>query len=172
MPETWEPTLAVLSSRAIPENLIGFITNEAWQEAVLTWAGGSGLKLLQTRAQRRKHPDKPAFPVIYFSDDNDAKQYDSEVVPGAYSLVLEVVIQNADPDEATRQARIYAKAIESMILNIPKATLLDGTGAFAATLDTIETGFDRMKENKDRKNDFYQIFQVRAVWQLQMGYRS
>jgi hypothetical protein len=172
MPETWTPKLAVLSARAIPVNLLDYITNEERLQAVLEWAGDGNLKLLKTRRQRLQNKKLPQYPSIEFSDDNDAKKYASDIIGGAYSLVLETAVRSNDMDEAIRQARIYSTAVESMIVNIPRETLLTGTGAFAAVHDSIETGFEKLKKHTDRENDFLQVFQTRATWQLQAGFKS
>lgn len=160
----WTPTETIIHARAIPDNLLAYI--EANQEDALVWASGSAMKPIAEFSSTVANRDVPVFPSIAYSDDNDAADYTETLPIGAYSVVLEVMVNNSDPSIAVTQARSYAKAIVSMIRNCPPASLLPNTGLSVATLQTIETGFDPIKTN-EMQNDFLQMFQIRAVYNLQ-----
>jgi hypothetical protein len=82
-------------------------------------------------------------------------------------VIFEVMVQNADPNQAVAESRVYAAAIVSMIRNCPSGTVLSNTGAIANTeiLESIECNFDEIKTN-DTQNDFLQRFQIRVIYQL------
>lgn len=164
----WSPTRAILTPRAIPTNLLTYITDSTRQSDALTWAGGSTLKAFKTFAQSVANRAIPVYPSIAFSDDNDAQAFDGDVITGIYSCVFEVSIQNASADTATTNARIYQDAICSMIANCPTSTLITNTNAVHATLQGLECGFEPIKTN-DMQNDFLQVFQIRAVYLLHAG---
>ena len=166
MADPWVPTKAIVTARAIPDNLLAYTTNAARQAAALKWAGGNNLKLIRTVSNSLAEPAKPIYPSIAFSDDNDLADYTELVVPGAYSGVFELSIQNRDADTAVTQARIYDKAFKSMIRNCPSDILLTNTGAMDAILNTLESGFERIKGHTKRKNDFLQQFQIRFTYTL------
>jgi hypothetical protein len=76
-----------------------------------------------------------------------------------------MMVTNPDPNVAVVEARKYVKAVTSMIRNCPQATYTANTGtqAQAASLQTIEIGFDPIKSN-EMHNDFLQQFQIRATY--------
>lgn len=160
----WTPTLTVLTPRAIPVNLLTYVTNTTRQTDALTWAGDSSLKLIKTFSNSVANRAVPVFPSIAFSDDNDAQEFGEDVIQAAYSFTFEVSIQNANPDTAVTNARVYDKALRSMIVNCPASTLGTDTGCVtgSATVAAIETGFEPIKTN-EKQNDFLQQFQIRVT---------
>lgn len=164
----WSPTKSILSPRAIPTNLLTYITDATRQADALTWAGGSSLKAFKTFSQSVANRTIPIFPSIAFSDDNDEQAFNGDVIDGLYSCTFEVSIQNASADTASTNARIYQKAICSMIANCPTSTLITNTGAIHAVLLGLECGFEPIKTN-DMQNDFLQVFQIRASYSLTDG---
>ncbi len=159
----WTPNIAVLTARAIPDTLLTFF--ETNQADALTWAGGANLKKFKSFANsviESRAAKTPVYPSIAFLDDTDAQELSDDLIGGAYAFTFEVSIQNRNPDQAVTDARIYAKAICSMIANCELKT---GTGAVKAVLDRIEIGFEEIQSN-EKQNDFLQVFQVRGTVQL------
>ena len=156
----WTPTKAIITARAIPQNLLTWVTDADRQADALTWAGGQGYKAIKTFSQSVANRTVPVYPAIAFSDDNDLQDFGDDLIAGGYSCVLEVSIQNANPDTAVTQARIYAEAIVSMIVNC--TTLSTDTGADLVTIQQIEVGFEQIKSN-EKQNDFLQQFQIRVT---------
>lgn len=163
----WEPTYSVINARAIADNLLAYF--ETNQAAALTWAGGGSLKPFKKFSNSVGDRLKPVFPSIAFSDDNDAVDYTLDLPEGAYSLTFQLSIQNADPDTATTQARVYALAVLSMIRNCPPDTLAANTHTFERgnVLESMECGFDPIMAHENRQNDFLQVLQIRTVFKLQ-----
>ena len=161
----WTPANKTIDAQVIADNLLAYFA--ANQVEALAWASGSTLKPFKNFSATVANRSVPVYPAIAFSDDNDAVDYAADNLQAAYSVTFEVMIQNADPSTAIQQARLYLKAIVSMIRNIPHATLSANSGAVdnATTLQTIETGFEPIKSN-ETQTDFLQMFQVRATFAL------
>lgn len=164
---TWTPALTTLNTRAVASNVLTYVADAARQGDAYAWAGNSSLKLIKTIANSVASRTTPFYPSIAFSDDNDIQNFEDDLIVAAYSFILEISIQNANPDTAVTQARTYAKAIVSMIRNCPLATFAASTGAdtAATVIDTIEVGFEQIKTN-EMQNDFLQQFQVRTTCRL------
>lgn len=164
---TWSPSRQIITARAIPENLLTYITDATRCGDALTWAGGTGYKLLKKYTTSVLARTSPVFPCIAFQDDTDDQAFGDQII-GAYSVTFEVSVQNANVDTALTQARIYEKAIASMIVNCPFSTLAANTGAVNALVEGIEVGFLPIKTN-EQQNDFLQQFQVRVLISITMG---
>ena len=168
----WTPNRAIISARAIPENLLTYVTDATRCRDTLDWALGSSTastyKLLQKYTTSVLARSTPVFPSIAFQDDTDGQDLSGDNIVGIYSVLFEVSIQNASADTATTQARVYSKAIKSMIANCPVSTLTSGTGATNAQVLSLETGFLPIKTN-EKQNDFLQQFQVKAGISITLG---
>lgn len=159
----WTPTKAIITPRAIPDNLLTYCTDSTRQTDAFTWAGDSSLKLLKKYNSHVFANSTPVFPAIAFNDDSDAQDFSEDMLMCAYSFMFEVSIQTATPDTAVSQARTYDKAIRSMILNCPAATIGANTGYTSITILQIETGFERIKAHESQANNFLQQFQIRVT---------
>lgn len=167
----WSPTYTVINARAIADNLLTYCLDSTRQSDAWTWAGGTGTyravsKFSDTVGSR----GTPAFPAIQFLDDEDAVDYENDVLQGVYIVTFEMMVQSGVLATAISDARTYAIAFTSMIRNCPAATLGASTGATAATvrLMGLETGFDPIKTN-EKQNDFLQTLKIRATFQLAVG---
>lgn len=164
---TWNPTLTVITPRALAINLLEYAIDEDRQTDALTWAGGENFKLVKTFSQTIANRAIPVYPSIAIVDDNDAQDMAEDIIQGGYQVTFEMQIQNANPDTAAANAEIYRKAFCSMFVNCPQATLITNSGATNATLQTMETNFDPIKAN-EAQNDFLQTFQVRLGYSLNL----
>ncbi len=161
----WTPSLSIVLSRAIATNLLTYFA--ANQVDALTWAGGVNLKPIAKFADSTADRTAPVYPAISFLSDNDAVAYGDDLLSAGYNVVFELMIQNPNPNTAITDARIYAKAFVSMIVNCPATSLEVNTGATprSVVLQSVDTGFDPIKTN-DNQTDFMQQFQVRATYTL------
>lgn len=164
----WTPTRSIITARAIPENLLTYVTDATRCADALTWASGTGYKLLKKYTTSALARTTPIYPCIAFEDDTDKQDLSGDLIDAVYSVIFEVSIQNATADTALTQARVYAKAISSMIVNCPTATLITNTGAVFGVIEAIEVGFLPIKTN-EKQNDFLQQFQIRATFSLTTG---
>jgi hypothetical protein len=161
---TYTPTKAIINAGVIPENLMTWII--AQQAGAITWAGGTSYKTLQKYSSSVLDRATPVFPAIAFDDDEDDQDFTQDVIDSAYETTFEVSIQNASPDTAVTQAKIYRKAICSLILNCPDATLIANTGALSgAVLIKMRTKFSPIKTN-EAQNDFLQQFKIGVTYLL------
>lgn len=163
---TYSPKFNIINAGVIADNLMTWVI--AQQADALTWAGGTGYKALQKYASSVLDRSTPVFPAIAFADDEDDQDFTEDVIPSAYEVGFEVSIQNANPDTAVTQAKIYRKAICSLIANCPDATLIANTGALSgAVLLKMRTKFSPIKTN-EAQSDFLQQFEVRVTYLLNM----
>ena len=167
----YTPTRNLLTPRVIPDNLLTYCLDGTRQRDALDWALGSSsaatYKLIKKFSASVANRTTPVFPSIAFAEDSDAQDVSGDVIPGAYSVTFEISIQNANPDTAVTQSRVYQKAFASMMLNCPAATIGENTGGTvgATTVQLIEIGFDQIKTN-EKQNDFLQQFQIRLTISL------
>lgn len=164
----WSPTKAIITARAIPENLLTYVTDATRCADALTWAGGSSYAVLKKYTTSALARTTPIYPCIAFEDDQDKQDLSGDLIEAVYSVIFELSIQNASADTATLKARIYAKAVSSMIVNCPTATLITNTGAVFGLVEAIEVGFMPIKTN-EKQNDFLQQFQIRTTISLTTG---
>lgn len=162
---TYSPTLVILTPRAIALNLLGYFAST--QADALTWAGNGNLIPIQEFAASVGNRSEPVFPYIATETDEDAVIYGGDSIDSLYRVQFELVIENPDPNAATANAKIYAKAICSMILNCPPATLGANTGADGHDIRCREiiTGFEPIGTN-DAEDDFFQEVKIRAEFTL------
>ena len=167
----YTPTRNLLTPRVIPENLLTYCLDATRQRDALDWALGSSsaatYKLIKKFSNSVANRTTPVFPSIAFSDDEDSQDVSEDTIPGVYIVMFEISIQNASPDTAVTQARVYQKAFSSMMLNCPAATLGANTGGTAAAtlVQLIQHNFEQIKTN-EKQNDFLQQFQIRLTISL------
>ena len=162
----WSDTYKVIDARKIVSNLFTYFqTNQA---DALLWAHGSALKDFKQFADSVANRATPAFPSIAFKRDSTKWDATGDVVETEYSVVFEMVIENPSPTLAVSQGRSYAKAVASMILNCPTATLLANTGAVTGVVTEMADNFTEIKSN-DTQNDFFQEIEIGATFSLVTG---
>lgn len=163
----WTPTKVTLNPRVIPENLLTYCTDATRQAEALTWASGTGLRLIKTVAALNANKSLPPYPSVEFSDDNDEQAYGDDLIPCVYSLTLNFGVQATTAAVALANARKYDAAFRSMIVNCPAATLGASTGGTVATaqVENIQTGFLVIKAGNQGKatSDFLQEFQIKVM---------
>jgi hypothetical protein len=162
---TYTPARVVVTPRAIPDNILAWAIDATRQADALTWAGNGNLKLIKEYSKSVANRLQPVYPSVAFAQDDDAQDLSQTALTAAYSATFEFSVQNAVPDTAVTNARVYARAFMSLFANCPDATLLANTGARSVALHTMETSFDPIKTN-EQQNDFLQQFQVRVTYAL------
>lgn len=161
----YAPTQKVIDTRFIGRNILAYV--EATQEEALPWANdGEDLKTFQQFADSLANRLKPVMPSIAIADDSQATIFDGDVLQPVYRIVFEVMIGGANPNGLFTQAKRYAYALESLLLNIPSATVTaDSENLISVKPSTFETDFDAIGVN-DSKNYFMQMFQTKATYLL------
>lgn len=162
----WTDTYKVIDARKIASNLLAYF--ETNQTDALLWAHGSALKDFQQFSDSVANRAYPVFPSIAFKRDSTRTKGDGDLLETEYSLIFEVVIENPGANTVVTQARSYAKAIASMMVNCPDSTLYANTGAVKGVITELADNFDEVKAN-DTQNDFFQEFEIGATFSLVRG---
>lgn len=162
----WTDTYKVIDARRIPGNLLAYFQTN--QTDALLWAHGSALKDFQQFSDSVANRAFPVFPSIAFKRDSMKTTGDGDLLETEYSVVFEVVIENPGANTVVAQARSYAKAIASMMVNCPDATLYANTEASTGVITELADNFDEVKAN-ETQNDFFQEFEVGATFSLVRG---
>jgi hypothetical protein len=139
-----------------------------WHGRRDTWAGDGTLRPIKKFSDSVANKAVAVFPAISFSDDADAMDLAGDTVVTAYQVSFELMVNDPDPDEAVRQARIYTRAIVSMIVNCPLATLAANTDATATAtiIEDITVSFDPIRSDQ-RQVDFMQLVRITPVFRLE-----
>lgn len=163
----WAPANKTIYSRAVASNLLAYFADATRQADAIAWAHGSALRPFQNISNSIANRAVPVYPSIAFADDDEAQDPTGDILLSAYSVTFELLIQNSDPGIAVTEARSYAKAVVSMILNCPLSTLAASTGANvnATSQEGFETAFEEIKTN-DIQNDFLQTVKIKAAFVL------
>lgn len=164
----WTPTVKVLDLRHIANNLLAYI--EANQADALEWAyeapaTATGFLKFYKSAKGRLSTIFPCLMILEKGVANDLE----DAITGVLTIKFEAVIAGADADTLADDAVKYGMALESMLANIPKATL--GTAddesplinPMTGGLILLETEYD---ESSSLNGTFFQVFQTKASYQL------
>lgn len=159
---TWTPQKKVLNLAPIAGNLMAYI--EAQDADALSWAGG-GLDEFAATYTNSSGRLQTMFPSLMVLTQECETDLSGEVLIGELQLVLEGTVSGSDANELVLNTKIYARAVESMIANIPAATLGAGTGISNAALMEVQTVFDVLR-GQASPSAFLQIFQIRCKYAL------
>jgi hypothetical protein len=120
------PTQDAPDTRLVVPNLLAYIAAQVGE--AVKWANGGvalpEFKKLFTSAEGRVHQIFPDLMVL--SESAVARQTDAGLQI-EYELLFELEIVGKSADVVTALAKTYVYAVESMLVNIPPATLLAGT---------------------------------------------
>ena len=135
----WTPKYNALNLRSIADNLIEYWKDN--QVEVFAWAGDADLPPI--KAFTDVLIQGPVFPAVALSNDLDAVDYTGDVLNAGYQPIFSLMVVNKDPSIAMQHARLYSRALISMLLNCPAATLLANTGVISTevVIDDTATNF-------------------------------
>lgn len=160
----WAPTKNVIDLSQVADNVLGYI--ETNQVDALTWAGGialGGFAKFYTNASGRLQTIFPSLMILTQTCETDLS---GEVLVAGFEMTLEGTVGGSDPDILVADTKIYAKAVESMLANIPSASCTaDSDPSMNASLFEIETVLDIVRGHQT-PTAFLQIFQTRCVYRL------
>lgn len=165
---TWAPTKQVIDLSGVVDNLLEYIeTNQA--DAHL-WANGEPLddyKALYPNATGRLSTKFPHLIVLdqeHKGEDTDTEQ--GEVLAITLVLTLEGAVTGSNVDTVVNNAKKYALALESMLMNIPSATLT-GSASVHGYCAGYQTASDLFKAHGGKTaSSWLQIFQTRCEYRL------
>lgn len=175
----YTPTINFGNARQIDANILAYIA--ANQTDALSWAKATAddtlidFKEISDSIGNRNAPIYPALRIVRSTGATDFP--DGDMLTSKYSLILEGIIwaNAADLSKIVTNAKNYLIALLSMLINIPKTSLLataDGAPPQASnySVDSLEWDFEELKTN-DPQNPtaFIQVFQVRVVYILRQA---
>lgn len=161
----WSPNINVIDVTQIADNLLTYI--EANNEQVLDWASTAPLTSFQAFYTNASGRLQTLFPSLMILSQEVETDLTGDVLIAGLQLTLEGTVSGSDANTLTQNTKVYAKALESMLANIPSATLTaNSSPVMQATLFEIETRLDILR-GQQTPSAFLQIFQTRCVYQLQ-----
>lgn len=102
--------------------------------------------------------------VLTYRAETDLK---GDLLEAGMQITTEGSVVGNDTDQLVADAKRYAKAVESMVANIPSATLTANSNpAMHARLFEVESVFDILRPHT---SGFLQIFQTRFIYILSTG---
>jgi hypothetical protein len=165
---TWPPQheKKVFDLTAIVDNLLAYL--EANDADALEWANDAtpGLQEFQAFYSNASGRLNTIFPSCMVIAKRHATDLKSDAIDGGLELTLEITLAGPDADQLATDANRYARAIESMLSNIPSGTLTNGVGQTTQShLFELETRFDVVGRLAGTPS-FIQVFQTQATYQL------
>lgn len=162
---TWAPDYKVIDLSQIADNLLGYI--EAQQIDALEWAnGGSGLPEFAKFYTNSSGRLQTIFPSLMILTQETGTDLAGDILQGGLKLTLEATISGPNTDELVANTKLYAKALESMLANIPAETFTAGSDpAMHSALMEIETRLDVVRSIVG-VSGFVQVFQIQCLYKL------
>lgn len=169
----WTPKEQVLDLTPIIDNLLGYI--EANDADALAWAnGGDAMDEFAGLYPNASGRLATKFPQLIVLDQEirvqiGGSENEGDILIGTLALTLEGAVMGKDVDPLVQDAKVRAKAVESMLMNIPLATLAAGCSPAitSAVCMGYQTAHDQVKGQGGKSaSSWLQIWQTRAEYQL------
>lgn len=158
----WEPTNEAPDTRKLVSNLLAFIV--ANSAAAATWANGGstlpGFAKVWNSAEGRVHK---YFPDVMVLSESAVAREAAQGIEVDFELLFEIEVVGKTADTVTELAKKYVAALESMLVNIPHATLMAGTSLSLAMVQ--EMGHDLGAQGKLNSQHF-RAPRVRVRWKF------
>ncbi len=160
---TWQPKHNPLDTTHLEANIVAFI--RANQAAALVWANGSAMKPFNFAADKIANKELPNFPSLSIKRKSISDEVD-DITDGDFTIDFEAIIVNGNIADTIKNAESYAKALQSMLLEItPEALLADKTNCYYEGVKVPNITFPEILKDPE-KSLFFQDFQVRAVYRF------
>lgn len=165
---TWAPDKQVIDLSGVVDNLLGYI--ETNQAEAHEWANGSPMNdyaALYPNATGRLSTKFPQLIVLDQEHQGEDKETESgDVLMITLALTLEGAITGSNADDLVVTAKKYAYGLESMLINIPSATLT-GSASITGIPMGYQTAYDILKGHGGKTAaNWLQIFQTRCEYRL------
>jgi len=161
----WTPTSNVFDLTLVVDNLLSYIA--ANNGAALRWANG-GVALPEFVYLYPNAPGRliSKFPALIVIDQAYQTSLDSDILIAALQLKFEGCVSGPNLDELVLKTKKYAMALESMLANVPSATIT-GSATKHGALHEIGSNFDLTGQLK-HANSYLAIFQTKCLYKLEM----
>jgi hypothetical protein len=160
----WEPKQNTADFRYVVTNLLAYI--EANQADALAWASDTPLEPFVALYPNAAGRLGSLYPNLMVVRQDQAMDFSGDVLIAGIELLLEGVVTGPDADQLVIDAKAYAMAVESMLLNIPHRTLTaSGKQSGLEVIMEMETQFDVLRGQKTATS-FLQLWQTRVVFRI------
>lgn len=168
---TWAPALKSTSRHFIAKNLLDFIEDNqaealAWARDALGYTGQvANFKAIFNSSAGRVVTQWPNLMLTRAGTaEPNLESEDGLRVEQVHDFEFEIAVTHSDPDTLTHLAEVYLVAVDSMLRNVPAATLAAGvSGAALVSCDVI--GVDR-DQTRLGQSIYLQAPKVRARVQM------
>lgn len=155
----------VIDLTQIATNLLNFI--QTYGGDYLNWAAGGvgpeNYRKLYTNASGRLATDFPSLMILAQRADTDVS---GDQLDAAVQLIFEGTISGTDPDALVAETKLYARALESMLVNITSDVITAGSMKYQKAFPVeLETELDILRGTQS-PSAFLQIFQTRVVYRI------
>jgi hypothetical protein len=160
---SWSPRNNIIDLDKIVENLFAFMTTN--QTDAILWANNN----VALTAFAKLYPSargrlSTVFPCLMLLKKNIVTDFSGDLVQASISLIFEAQIQGGNVDVIVEKAEKYAKAVESMLINIPMKDLTNGAlNLQSGDIENIETEYDLLRSNKGN-TVYLQVFQTQIEY--------
>lgn len=162
----WIPKTNVIDTTRIDANILAFIA--ANQAEALFWANnGAALKIFNFLADNVENLDLPNLPTLTVTGSEEAFNYDADILQTNYRIDFESIVFDKDGGLLPALTKKYATALKSMLANISPVQLLGGAGGEQATRSRSISANYREIAVSSRVTGFIQVFQIKAVFELE-----
>ena len=165
----WTPQKNVVDLTKIVDNLLAYI--EQNDDAALLWANDNAEALpefakLYSNASGRLGTIFPSIMVLTQADEGEESEWQGgDVLLTGLQLTFEVTLTGSKADELVLTTKKYERALKSMLVNCPPATLYADSSIVDAFMKQIGTKFDILRGQKTA-NSYLQIFQTTVLYAL------
>ena len=145
----WEPLLYTKSRKVVAANLLAHI--KANMADALAWAHGSPLEDFRAVYNSKVGRVATKLPVLMVAraGTKAATRDDGLGLDVAHVFGFEMKIKGSDPEEMNERADDYLTALDSVIRNIPYATLFEGLEAAMPGMFEIEVSDEDLDEARE-----------------------
>lgn len=158
----WAPLINVVDATNYRDNLIAHI--QAKQEEALKWANGGASGLPEIKDFHKSPRLVTVFPALTCLQIDHESKYEN-ILEIDFSILFEVAIIHGNKDTLSDMGSKYSMALESMLANVPETTFnQDSIIEITSTGMSLKTSFAVQGKYK---NQFIEVFQTRASWQIE-----
>lgn len=157
----YSPSINVIDATKFRDNLIQHL--EDTQAEALAWAN-DGRILASIKDFHRSPRLVTRFPSLTFLQIDHKSNWEN-ILEIDFSVVVEVAIIHGNKDTVASLGPKYSMAVESMLVNVPETTFnQDSIIDITSTGMSVDTTFAVQGKYK---NQFIEVFQTRATWEIE-----
>lgn len=163
---SWNPTQQIINLAPILDNLLGYIAdNQGDAHKFANDDDAMDDYTIYPNATGRLATKFPQLLVLRHGHAGESAETENgDVLVITWRLLFEGAVSGRDTDELVVTARRYAYALESMLANIPTASL--STDISHAFLANYSTEFDQIGQGGKSASSWVQVWQTACEFKL------